>query len=62
MVAPILFKLDGTLGLAAAQLRSAGHPDFVAHLGPDLRQLAEFKAKEFNSAMDYSSKHLTKAK
>jgi DnaJ-domain-containing protein 1 len=34
------------------------HPDRVAHLGPELRELAERKAKEFNIAMDYLAKHL----
>jgi hypothetical protein len=35
-------------------------PDRVAHLGPELRQLADLKAKEFNAAMDYIASHLPK--
>lgn len=34
------------------------HPDRVSHLGPELRELAERRAKEFNIAMDYLAKHL----
>ncbi len=33
-------------------------PGRVSHLGPELRELAERKAKEFNIAMDYLAKHL----
>lgn len=32
------------------------HPDKVAHLGLELRQLAERKAKEINAAYEYASK------
>ena len=34
------------------------HPDKVAHLGSELRQLAERKAKEINAANEYFSKAL----
>ena len=36
--------------LAYRQLVKSYHPDMVAHLGPDLRKLAEAKTKEINSA------------
>jgi preprotein translocase subunit Sec63 len=35
---------------AYRELVQSYHPDKVAHLGPDLRQVAETKTKEINSA------------
>lgn len=36
------------------------HPDKVAHLGKELRELAALKCVEFNLAMDYIASHLPK--
>jgi DnaJ like chaperone protein len=35
---------------AYRQLIKQYHPDFVSHLGPELRRVAEIKSKEFNGA------------
>ena len=42
--------------MAYRQRMSEYHPDKVAHLGPELRELAERKATEFNLAIRYIEK------
>jgi preprotein translocase subunit Sec63 len=39
--------------MAYRQRMAEYHPDKVAHLGPELRELAERKATEFNLAIKY---------
>ena len=41
---------------AYKKMISQYHPDKVAHLGHDLRDLAETKSKQINAAYDYSMK------
>jgi DnaJ-domain-containing protein 1 len=42
--------------MAYRQRMAEYHPDKVAHLGPELRELAEGKATEFNLAIKYIEK------
>ena len=59
-----IFGLDETSDLKAARqayrkLVQGYHPDKVTHLGPELRNLAESKCKEFNAAIKTIELHFT---
>lgn len=46
----------GDISAAYKQKISQYHPDKVALLGPELRDLAELKSKQINAAYDYAMK------